>query len=163
MGAAAVNLAHIVDAHPADRPALISANQVVTYGELRDQVARARGGLVALGVGDGDRVAIVAGNGIPFVVAYLAAAGLGAVTVPLNPASPAPELHARAGRRRRLHRLARPRRRRRVARRRGAVGRARRRPSTRDAVDGATTWSELLAAEPDRRRASTSRRITSPC
>ena len=31
-------------------------------------------------------------NGVPFVVVYLAALGLGAVTVPLNPTSPAPEL-----------------------------------------------------------------------
>ena len=146
-GAAAVNLAHIVDAHPADRPALISANQVVTYGELRDQVARARGGLVALGVGDGDRVAIVAGNGIPFVVAYLAAAGVGAVTVPLNPASPAPELQ------RELDVVAAST----VILGRGVPGvwRDVEAPSVEhvvtvdaDAVDGATTWSELLAAEP---------------
>ena len=31
-------------------------------------------------------------NGVPFVVSYLAALGLGAVVVPLNPTSPAPEL-----------------------------------------------------------------------
>ena len=37
-------------------------------------------------------MALICGNGHPFVIAYLAAVGLGAVVVPLNPTSPAPEL-----------------------------------------------------------------------
>ncbi len=45
-----------------------------------------------MGVGDGDRVALVLTNGVPFVVTYLAVLGLGGVIVPLNPTSPAPEL-----------------------------------------------------------------------
>jgi long-chain acyl-CoA synthetase len=87
-----VNLADLIDPHPADAVALISRNRITTYGELRDQVAHARGGLAALGVQRDDRVALVCANGSEFVVAYLAALGLGAVTVPLNPTSPAPEL-----------------------------------------------------------------------
>ncbi|MFZ9627841.1 MAG: AMP-binding protein [Ilumatobacteraceae bacterium] len=87
-----MNLAHIIDAHPADRVALVSRGRVTTYGTLRDQVAHVRGGLVALGVGDGDRVALLCSNGRYFVDVYLAALGLGAVAVPLNPTSPAPEL-----------------------------------------------------------------------
>jgi long-chain acyl-CoA synthetase len=87
-----VNLAHIIDSHPADHVAIISRGRPTTYGALRDQVAHVRGGLAALGVGKGDRVALLCGNGRYFVDLYLAALGLGAVTVPLNPASPAPEI-----------------------------------------------------------------------
>ena len=89
-----VNLAHIIDGHDADTAALIWRNRVTTYGELRDQVAAFRGGLAASGVGDGDRVALVVGNSPHFVIAYLAAIGLGAVAVPLNPSSPGPELQS---------------------------------------------------------------------
>ena len=74
------------------RPALRTDDAVTTYGELRDQVARARGLLQSLGVGPGDRVALVAATGPRFVVAYLATLGLGAVSVPLNPTSPTAEL-----------------------------------------------------------------------
>ena len=89
-----MNLAHIIDGHDADSVALIWSNRVTTYGELRDQVAAFRGGLAASGVGIDDRVAIVVGNSPHFVIAYLAAVGLGAVAVPLNPASPGPELQS---------------------------------------------------------------------
>ena len=87
-----MNLAAIIDPHPADRVAIISRSRPTTYGQLRDQVARVRGGLSALGVGRGDRVALMCSNGRYFVDTYLAVLGLGAVAVPLNPTSPAPEL-----------------------------------------------------------------------
>lgn len=87
-----MNLANIIDGHPADRVALISGGRETTYGELRDEVARVRGGMRVLGVGHGDRVALLCGNDHYFVVLYLATLGLGAVTVPLNPSSPAREL-----------------------------------------------------------------------
>ena len=86
------NLAHIIDAHPADRVAIISRGRETTYGELREQIEHVRGGLQALGIGKGDRIALLCGNGRYFVELYLAALGLGAVTVPLNPGSPAPEI-----------------------------------------------------------------------
>ena len=86
------NLAHIIDAHPADRVAIISRGRETTYGQLRDQIAHVRGGLQALGIGKGDRIALLCGNGRYFVDLYVAALGLGAVTVPLNPGSPAPEI-----------------------------------------------------------------------
>jgi long-chain acyl-CoA synthetase len=87
-----VNLAHLIDDHDADRVALVSRSRPTTYGALRDQVARMRGGLAGLGVGEGDRVAVLCGNGRHFVITYLATLGLGAVTVPLNPTSPSPEI-----------------------------------------------------------------------
>jgi long-chain acyl-CoA synthetase len=88
------NLAHIFDGHPDEVVALISRNRETTYAELRSQIERARGGLAGLGIGRGDRVAILCGNNRYFVVSYFAVIGLGAVAVPLNPASPSPELQA---------------------------------------------------------------------
>jgi long-chain acyl-CoA synthetase len=87
-----MNLAHILDGHDPNAVALISRNRATTYGELSDQVARVRGGLLAAGIKPGEQVAIVCGNNRYFVIAYLATLGIGAVAVPLNPASPAPEL-----------------------------------------------------------------------
>jgi acetoacetyl-CoA synthetase len=51
----------------------------LSVAELREQVARARGGLVRLGVGVGDRVAALLPNRPETVVLFLAAASLGAV------------------------------------------------------------------------------------
>ena len=83
-----MNLAHIIDGHPTDHVAIITRGVETTYGQLRDRVARLRGGLAALGIGAGDRVALLCSNGSYFVETYLAALGLGAVIVPLNPQSP---------------------------------------------------------------------------
>lgn len=78
--------------HRSDRPALVLEGRTVTHRELADRVARWRGGLLAAGLGPGDRVAIMAGNDEPAVAAHLAAVGIGAISVPLNPRCPAPEL-----------------------------------------------------------------------
>ncbi|HEY6017740.1 MAG TPA: acetoacetate--CoA ligase [Gaiellaceae bacterium] len=51
----------------------------LTFGDLRDQVARARAGLQRLGVGPGDRVVAYLPNIPETLVAFLAAASLGAV------------------------------------------------------------------------------------
>ncbi|MEU3493731.1 acetoacetate--CoA ligase [Kitasatospora cineracea] len=51
----------------------------LTFGELRDQVARARAGLLRLGVRKGDRVAAYLPNIPETLVAFLATAGIGAV------------------------------------------------------------------------------------
>ncbi len=87
-----MNLAAIIETHPDDAVAIVSRGTPLTYGELRSQVAGLRGGLSAQGIGPGDRVAVLCANNPPFVLSYLAVLGIGAVVVPLNPASPAPEL-----------------------------------------------------------------------
>jgi len=87
-----VNLATIIDGHPADDIALVSRGQTTDYGTLRAQVAGLRGGFGALGLEPGDRLAIVAGNNWYFVVSYLAALGAGLVAVPLNPSNPSAAL-----------------------------------------------------------------------
>ncbi len=87
-----MNVARMIESHADDRVAVISRNRETTYGQLRDQTERVRGGLIAQGIGAGDRVVILCENNRYFVVSYLAVVGLGAIAVPLNPASPAPEL-----------------------------------------------------------------------
>ncbi|HEX6423016.1 MAG TPA: AMP-binding protein, partial [Acidimicrobiales bacterium] len=87
-----MNLATILEGHDPDRPALVSRDRVTTYGTLRDQVAHVRGALASRGVEPGDRVAVVAANNWYFVIAYLGVLGTGAVAVPINPQSPAPEV-----------------------------------------------------------------------
>ena len=84
-----MNLATIIEAHPADAAAIISRGRATTYGSLRDEVARYRGGLVGLGLQPGERVGILAGTNWYFVATYLAVLGAGCVAVPLNPQSPA--------------------------------------------------------------------------
>lgn len=87
-----MNLASIIDPHPAEAAALISRGRSTDYGTLRDQVAHLRGGLVGLGIDPGDRVGLVCANNWYFVVNYLAILGIGAVAVPLNPLSPPREV-----------------------------------------------------------------------
>ena len=87
-----MNLASILDDHPDDAPALVSQTRTTTYGALRERTAAFRGALEDLGVGPGDRVAILSGNDPYFIIALLATVGLGAVAVPLNPTSPGPEI-----------------------------------------------------------------------
>lgn len=87
-----MNLASIIEPHPADAVALISRGKHTTYGQLRDQVARYRGGLADLGLEPGDRVGIACGTNWYFAVSYLAVLGAGLVAVPLNPNAPTPEL-----------------------------------------------------------------------
>jgi acetoacetyl-CoA synthetase len=62
-----------------------------TWGELREQTARIRAGLVALGVGEGDRVVAFMPNIPETIAAFLATASLGAIW-----SSAAPEFGARA-------------------------------------------------------------------
>jgi len=93
---ATLNYAEHALGGPADEAAVIAYSQTrarteLTWGELRDQVARARAGLARLGVGRGDRVVAYLPNIPETVVAYLAAASLGAVW-----ASCAPEFGARS-------------------------------------------------------------------
>lgn len=55
-----------------------------TWAEIGDRVARLASGLHALGVGEGDRVALLMLNSDRYLELYLATAWAGAVIVPLN-------------------------------------------------------------------------------
>jgi len=62
-----------------------------TYGEFQSLVDDFRAGLAALGVGKGDRVAIVSNNRVEWAVAAYASYGLGGTFVPLYEAQRADE------------------------------------------------------------------------
>ena len=66
--------------------------QQVTYAELEDLVRRTAGHLRSLGVGPGDRVALLVPNTLVFPAVFYGTVWLGAVVVPLNPLSTAREL-----------------------------------------------------------------------
>ena len=59
-------------------------NEVTTYGELREQVARLAGNLLARGHVKGDRIGLWSENGSFFVVAYLGIIRAGLVAVPFQ-------------------------------------------------------------------------------
>jgi long-chain acyl-CoA synthetase len=65
--------------------AVVCGEERISYAELAERVARLAHGLSARGVGPGDPVALVMRDTPAFIVSFLAAAGLRAVAVPLNP------------------------------------------------------------------------------
>ena len=71
----------------AERPALgvktDGEYQYLTYAEVGQKIEAFRGALAALGVGKGDKVAIISRNRLEWVVTAYAGYGLGAVNVPM--------------------------------------------------------------------------------
>jgi long-chain acyl-CoA synthetase len=67
-----------------DQPAASFEGQSVSWREILDRAARIAGGLRALGVGDGDRVAILSANSDLYMALYLAVPWAGGVLTPLN-------------------------------------------------------------------------------
>lgn len=67
-----------------DGEALVCGQRRLDYRALDDEAGRLAGGLVALGVASGDRVALLLSNSAEFVLAMLAVMRLGAIAVPLN-------------------------------------------------------------------------------
>jgi acetoacetyl-CoA synthetase len=81
---------HLFRGKDPDALAIVHASELreqadVTWGELREQVARIAGGLRALGVGRGDRVVAYIPNIPEAVAAFLATASLGAVWSSCSP------------------------------------------------------------------------------
>ena len=68
-----MNLASIIEPHPADAVAIVSRGKETTYGQFRDHVERLAGGLASLGLVPGDRIGIACGNNWYFAVSYFAA------------------------------------------------------------------------------------------
>jgi acyl-CoA synthetase (AMP-forming)/AMP-acid ligase II len=85
--AAPSTLLGLLDSIPADRTAIIlpEPNIRVSYGQLRDQIAAFAEALAAVGIARGDRVGMALPNGLPTIVAFLAASQAG-TAAPLNPA-----------------------------------------------------------------------------
>ncbi len=76
-------LAAAVAAGP-DAPALHYKDAAISYGELEAQAMRVAGGLRALGIGAGDRVALWLPNCPAYLIFYFACARLGAIAVAVN-------------------------------------------------------------------------------
>lgn len=76
----------LLAAAPADATAIVLPESGVrlTYGQLRDQVRAVAGLLAAAGVRRGDRIGMALPNGLPTIVAFLAASEVG-TAAPLNP------------------------------------------------------------------------------
>jgi acyl-CoA ligase (AMP-forming) (exosortase A-associated) len=72
-------------ARGADRPALREGNRTLSYGELLALAQDVASGLLALGLGPGDRVAIYLPKTVPMVAAAFGTALAGGVFVPVNP------------------------------------------------------------------------------
>jgi long-chain acyl-CoA synthetase len=72
--------------------AVILGDRLVTADEMEHRVAQAAGLLAACGIGQGDVVALLLRNDLPFIEASLACARLGAVPLPLNWHLTEPEL-----------------------------------------------------------------------
>jgi crotonobetaine/carnitine-CoA ligase len=75
-----------VDAVPG-KPWLHSDDGVLTYGDAQQRVERAAAGLRAAGVGRGDRVLVIARNTADHLLVWFALMEVGAIQVPVNPAS----------------------------------------------------------------------------
>jgi acyl-CoA synthetase (AMP-forming)/AMP-acid ligase II len=67
-----------------ERTAMAVNTQTRSFMEMQDRVNRLANALQAMGIGQGDKIAVMALNSMEYVEAYYAAAKLGAVFVPLN-------------------------------------------------------------------------------
>src|SRR3954453_6932836 len=68
----------------ADRTAVVCGATRLSYAEMAERCGRLAGALRGLGVGAGDRVAIVSPNCHRYLEVYQAVPGAGMVLVPLN-------------------------------------------------------------------------------
>lgn len=84
-------LGDIVAAFP-EREAVVVEDRRVTYRELGELVERTAAGLTDLGLVRGDRVALLLGNCLEFVLACLACNRLGLICVPIGHRQRRPEL-----------------------------------------------------------------------
>ncbi|HEU5031311.1 MAG TPA: FadD3 family acyl-CoA ligase [Spirillospora sp.] len=76
-------LARAAEAFP-DAEGVVDGDVRVTFAQLRDRVREATAAFAGAGIEPGDRIAIWAPNGLPWIVTVLGAMGAGATLVPLN-------------------------------------------------------------------------------
>ncbi len=89
-----MNLADVVDESAREWPAavaIVDGDLKMTYAGLDDRISAFAAGLLNCGVKPGDRVALMLGNRLEFVVAFYATLRAGAVLVPMNPLAPVAE------------------------------------------------------------------------
>ncbi len=96
----APDVLHEVIAHARRDPQHLAAKDLdreLSYGQLVDEAAQLGAGLVARGVVEGDRVALLIANSVDFVVMALASLWVGAIFVPLAVTDPEARLAAIVG------------------------------------------------------------------
>jgi fatty-acyl-CoA synthase len=74
------------------RPAVISHDACISYGEFERRIRRVAQGMREAGIGRGDRVGLLADNRVEWLEVFFAAAALGATVVPFSTWSTAREL-----------------------------------------------------------------------
>src|SRR4051812_33080578 len=77
-----------------EHPLLVGDDETLTYAEADRRSSALAKGLLALGAGKGAHIGLLHPNSADFVVAWLAAARIGAVTIPLSTFSTSAELGA---------------------------------------------------------------------
>jgi fatty-acyl-CoA synthase len=77
-------LGDFLEEKSSDRDALVTVSGRFSYQDLFEKAKQAAGAMQALGVGKGDRVAILLPNGEDWLALFYGAALIGAVTVPVN-------------------------------------------------------------------------------
>nr|MDT0667763.1 AMP-binding protein [Micromonospora sp. DSM 115978] len=75
-----------------DREFLVTDQERLTFAEADTRSAELSGALLSAGIGKGTRVGILSPNSSQWLVAWLAAARIGALTVPLSTFAPGAEL-----------------------------------------------------------------------
>ena len=81
-----------IPGHPAMRRRTDTGWEIVTWAQYGEAVAEVTAGLVDLGIGPGERVAILSRNRVEWHLADMGALGNGVVTVPIYPTSSADQV-----------------------------------------------------------------------
>ncbi|MCV7410650.1 acyl--CoA ligase [Mycobacterium florentinum] len=74
----------LVAASAPDRPFVLGDTDSISYAQMRDHSRQLAGGLLAIGIRPGDRVAMDMANSAEFIALKLATARIGAVSVAIN-------------------------------------------------------------------------------
>ncbi|MBI3225444.1 MAG: acyl--CoA ligase [Mycolicibacterium cosmeticum] len=77
-------LSHLLRSADPEAPVLLCADKAWTSSELRTAVDQFATGLLSLGIGKGDRVAVAAPNSAQWLITWFATARIGAILVTLN-------------------------------------------------------------------------------
>ena len=83
-------LAHSQAERYGSRPLALVNDEAVSYEQLADRAARFTTGLQALGIGRGDRVAVMMPTRPEFLYAWFGILGAGAIEVPIHDAARGP-------------------------------------------------------------------------
>lgn len=83
-----MNLFQAIFSNGPSSTAIIHGPREITYGELRAETLNTAQAITRLGVGPGERVALLLHDSPEFVAAFIAICSLGAIAVPINMALP---------------------------------------------------------------------------